>query len=130
MSAGKNHGTARTRDDVGGRRLRGALLIQPTLFQLDYRHTIFDGPRPFFDGPQEGEPGRTNRLSGQLKDIFELMRDGKRRTLDDISRATGHPPTSISAQLRHLRKKRFGAWAVSKEHLGNGLYHYWLDVSQ
>jgi hypothetical protein len=86
--------------------------------------------RPFFDGPHEGEPERTNRLSGQLKDIFELMRDGRKRTLADISAATGHPPASVSAQLRHLRKKRFGAWAVNKRHLGCGLYQYWLDVSQ
>jgi hypothetical protein len=84
--------------------------------------------RPFFDGPREAEPERTNRLSGQLKDIFELMRDGRKRTLAEIERATGHPPASISAQLRHLRKKRFGAWAVSKEHVGNGLYRYWMEL--
>ncbi len=104
--------------DVTGRR-QLSLFARPEVVSLR---------QPFFDGPQEAEPDRTERLSGQLKDIFDLMCDGRKRTLADIEHATGHPPASISAQLRHLRKKRFGAWAVSKKHLGNGLYHYWLEV--
>lgn len=35
-------------------------------------------------------------------------------TLDELSKLTHYPPASISAQLRHLRKPRFGGFAVEK----------------
>ncbi len=77
----------------------------------------------FFDGPPD-EPNRTERLSNQLEDIRRLMGDRKWRTLPEIQATTGHPPASISAQLRHLRKARFGGHIVNKRHLHNGLYEY------
>jgi len=80
-------------------------------------------PRPYFDGPSD-EPDRDERLGRQLDDIRALMRDGQWRTLAQIETATGHPPASISAQLRHLRKPRFGAHVVNKRHIGHGLYEY------
>jgi hypothetical protein len=76
-----------------------------------------------FEGPAD-EPDRTGRLSTQLEDVKKLMLDGSWRTLDRIARATGHPHASISAQLRHLRKARFGSYQVSRRHVGNGLYEY------
>jgi hypothetical protein len=42
------------------------------------------------------------------------MRDGQWRTLYEIAKATGDPETSTSAQLRHLRKPRFGGYVVEK----------------
>jgi hypothetical protein len=35
-------------------------------------------------------------------------------TLDELAKLTHYPPASISAQLRHLRKPRFGAYEVVK----------------
>lgn len=35
-------------------------------------------------------------------------------TLDELAKLTHYPPASISAQLRHLRKPRYGAFAVVK----------------
>jgi hypothetical protein len=35
-------------------------------------------------------------------------------TLDELAKLTQYPPASISAQLRHLRKPRFGGFAVVK----------------
>jgi hypothetical protein len=35
-------------------------------------------------------------------------------TLEELAKLTHYPPASISAQLRHLRKARFGAFAVVK----------------
>ena len=35
-------------------------------------------------------------------------------SLDELSRMTGYPPASISAQLRHLRKERYGAYSLGK----------------
>lgn len=58
------------------------------------------------------------------------MADGRWHTLEEISRATGAPAASVSAQLRHLRKPKFGAATVDKRHEGNGLYRYrvtWPD---
>jgi hypothetical protein len=54
------------------------------------------------------------------------MIDGLPRTLRQISNATGDPEASVSAQLRHLKKERFGGFIVEKEHVGNGLYRYWM----
>ena len=42
------------------------------------------------------------------------MRDAKWRTLKEISELTGDPEASVSAQLRHLRKERFGSHIVNK----------------
>lgn len=35
-------------------------------------------------------------------------------TLEELARLTQYPPASISAQLRHLRKPRFGSFVVEK----------------
>jgi hypothetical protein len=42
------------------------------------------------------------------------MGDGEWRTLAELSRATGIPEASASADLRHLRKSRFGGHTVNK----------------
>jgi hypothetical protein len=71
------------------------------------------------------------RLSRQLERIRELMLDGKARTLSEIAAATGDPEASASAQLRHLRKERFGSYDVRKRHRGdaaNGLYEYFINL--
>lgn len=73
------------------------------------------------------EPARDDvRLTGQLLRVFECVKDGRWRTLAEIAAATGDPPASVSAQLRHLRKDRFGGHDVRKEHVGGGLFRYRL----
>lgn len=79
-----------------------------------------------FNGPEYDDARDLVRLSHQHERIFELMRDGAWRTLAEISDITGDPPASVSAQLRHLRKPRFGAHLVEREHVGRGLYRYRL----
>lgn len=83
-----------------------------------------------FDGddyvPERDDP----RLKGQIRRIYELMRDGQWRTLHEIERITLDPAASISAQLRHLRKKRFGGHTVEREYLGSGLYQYRLLLNK
>lgn len=88
----------------------------------------FDAP-PRFNGPDYDAARDNERLTGQILRIFDLMRDGEWRTLGDIAKATGDPEASISAQLRHLRKKRFGAHGLEKDYRGNGLYAYRLIVN-
>ena len=62
-----------------------------------------------FNGPDYDPKVDRQRLTGQLLRIFTLMKDGKWRTYREIAEVTGDPENSISAQLRHLRKPRFGA---------------------
>ena len=71
------------------------------------------------------------RLRGQIARVYDLMKDGCWRTLADIEAITRDPQASISAQLRHLRKKRFGGHEVEKRPRGDridGLFEYRLIV--
>lgn len=61
------------------------------------------------------------RLAVQALDVFNLMKDGQWRTLDQISEATGHPPASVSARLRDLRGHGYD---VRKDYLRRGLWQY------
>jgi len=82
-----------------------------------------------FDGA-DYQPLRDDpRLNTQYKRIFRLMRDGVARTLSEIAKDTGDPEASVSAQLRHMRKERFGWHFVKREYLGNGLYSYALILN-
>jgi hypothetical protein len=77
-----------------------------------------------FDG-SDYQPARDDvRLDCQLDRIKACMLDGNYRTLSQIEAVTGDPAASISAQLRHLRKPRFGSFIVDKQYMGNGLYAY------
>jgi hypothetical protein len=81
-----------------------------------------------FDG-SDYIPSRDDaRLSGQLLRVWDCMKDEQWRTLREISNITGDPEASISAQLRHLRKPRFGGYDVEKEYVSNGLYKYKLLI--
>ena len=89
--------------------------------------------QPDFDGPCYKQEFDQDRLTGQIKAIFELMSDGKKRTLTEISSSTNYPESSVSAQLRHLRKDKFGNHQVEKQRRGeekNGLWEYWLIINQ
>lgn len=75
------------------------------------------------------DPERDNpRLIPQYERVRDLMLDGKWRTLGAIALETGDPTPSISAQLRHLRKKRFGGFTVDKRYVGGGLYEYHVEA--
>jgi hypothetical protein len=91
---------------------------------------IFDHPR--FDGADYNRRLDDIRLTGQLKRIVDCMRDQRWRTLSEIAQATGDPEASISAQLRHLRKERFGFNIINKQRRGlpeDGLFEYQLILN-
>lgn len=79
----------------------------------------------YFEGPAEA--GKEVRLHAQQVRILELMRDGRWRTLQEIADVTGDPTPSVSAQLRHLRKRRFGSHVVRKRNIGGGLWEYQVE---
>ncbi len=71
------------------------------------------------------------RLKRQLEVVRAVMLSasicGAWLTLEELAKITGYPPASFSADLRHLRKSRYGAYLVEKRRRGNrasGLWEY------
>jgi len=82
---------------------------------------------PHFEGSNYTPEYDHIRLAKQYEVIRDLMLDGKWRTVQEINAITGFPETSISSQIRNLRKKKFGSFTVPKRRRGNvkqGLYEY------
>jgi hypothetical protein len=53
-------------------------------------------------------------------------------TLHDLSHLTHYPEASISAQIRHLRKPKYGAFKIAKQFRGRsdeggGVFEYRLE---
>jgi hypothetical protein len=82
-----------------------------------------------FDGADYTPERDDVRLSGQILRVWEFMKDGQWRTLKQIAEATKDPEASVSAQLRHLRKERFGSHEIEREYIQNGLYKYRLIIN-
>jgi len=78
----------------------------------------------YFDGDDYNHLRDFQRLSRQIQKIYDVMRDSAWRSLRDIAEITGFSEASISAQLRNLRKKRFGSHKVDKERQPEGHYLY------
>jgi len=79
-----------------------------------------------FDGADYNRDRDDARLTGQILRVWNCVSDGGWRTLKQIAQETGDPEASVSAQLRHLRKPRFGGHTVEREYIDNGLYKYRL----
>ena len=93
---------------------------QPDLFDFAERQAQFNGPD--YD-PEKDQV----RLTGQIRRVFDCMKDARYRTLAEIADITGDLTPSISAQLRHLRKPRFGNHIVDKRRRNgetSGLWEY------
>jgi hypothetical protein len=92
-----------------------------------------DVPEANFDGPDYVPALDKARLTGQIWRVYTYMSDGRWRTLREIAAGTNDPESSISAQLRHLRKKKFGEHLVEKRRRGNreaGLFEYKLTPNR
>lgn len=66
------------------------------------------------------------RLAGQKQRVFDLMRDGRYRTLARIAEVVGGSEAGVSARLRDLRKPQFGAFDVQKRRVAGGIWEYRL----
>jgi hypothetical protein len=96
----------------------------------DNQYDLFNRAR--FNGSDYQPQFDDKRLRGQMARIYTTMKDGAWRTLAEIEAITGDPPASISAQLRHLRKRRFGSHIVEKRARGDrhiGLFEYKLELN-
>jgi len=82
-----------------------------------------------FDGETYNPALDYDRLKKQLGRVFNLMADGKWRTLGEIAAALADPEASVSARLRDLRKPKFGNYKVPRRRRGSvkaGLWEYCL----
>ena len=92
------------------------------------RNPIFYNRRTRTFGPDYEVPLDAPRIEKQHERIREYMRTVGWKTLAEIESATGDPQSSISAQLRHLRKPKFGGWVVDKRRReGHGTWEYRLS---
>jgi hypothetical protein len=85
-----------------------------------------------FDGSDYDPATDDARLTTQYARVFAVMERGEWLTLAELERLTHDPAASISAQLRHMRKERFGAHVIEKRHRGEpaaGLWEYRLAPS-
>jgi len=92
----------------------------------DDQPRLFDDV-PEFDGRTYSSEHDHARLARQLRKVAALMLDGSWRTLAEIAGAIDEPEASISARLRDLRKDRFGAYIVERQHrheAERGCYEY------
>jgi hypothetical protein len=88
---------------------------QPSLFDV----------APRFDGAVFDPAFDQDRLTSQIQRVYAAMVGGGWRTLRELAQLTGDPESSCSAQLRHLRKPRFGSYVIAKRPRGNRLEGLW-----
>ncbi len=106
---------------------------QPDLFGPRTVVSVLESPvLTRFDGADYVPVLDDQRLGAQLARIYAVMQDGTWRTLTEIAALTHDPPASISAQLRHLRKPKFGSYTVQRRTRAavRGLYEYRLDTQR
>lgn len=78
-----------------------------------------------FDGVTYSADLDHGRLNGQLKAVFDLMRDGQWRTLTTIQKFVTGSEAAISARLRDLRKEQYGGHEVERRRCDRqGLWEY------
>lgn len=77
------------------------------------------------------------RLTGQILRVFNAMKDGHWRTVQEIKEKIKidttfeDPENSIQAQLRNLRKKSFGGYIIERRRRGEpkkGICEYKLNT--
>lgn len=87
-------------------------------------------PEPHFDGSDVVRGLDHDRLTLQLEKIRRVIRDGQYRTLAELARLTGAPEASVSAQLRNLRKPRFGGLTIVRRRrtVDGGTWEYAQEV--
>ena len=65
------------------------------------------------------------RLSTQLEKIKAYLSNNQWHTLNELEAVTGYPQASISSQMRHLRKRKFGQYHIAKRRRSGGRGGTW-----
>lgn len=66
------------------------------------------------------------RLSKQMRRVYDVMKDGQKRGLEKLGRDAQCPPASASARFRDLKALGF---PMRKENLGGGHWVYFMEIS-
>ena len=80
-----------------------------------------------FSGPTYDPKHDRVRLTNQHQKVKNLMLDGQWRTIERVAALVDAPASSVSAQIRNMRKKQFGGYVVNRRVSGDrsrGLYEY------
>jgi hypothetical protein len=89
-----------------------------------------ESARPAFPGPAYVQEFDYERLSKQLRAVYLVMKDGRKRTIGEVVEAVGGgSETGVAAAIRALRQKRNGSHRIEKQRRGDpksGLWEYWL----
>lgn len=93
---------------------------------------LFDDERePDFDGRTYGRQEDHERLSNALAKVYQLMLDGKERTLREIASYANCSESGASARIRDLRKPEFKLKYpnrdVKSRRLSGGTWVYWME---
>jgi hypothetical protein len=72
----------------------------------------------------ESETQTGARENAQLEAVWQAMRDGAWRSVEEIAALVECPPASASARLRDLRKPQYGGWTVERAYVGSRLWRY------
>lgn len=70
---------------------------------------------------------RAQKLTGDLRKVFDLLCDGKAWTVKAIAETLKLPETSCSSHVRHLRKKIYGGFNIKRISITRGLSAYKLE---
>ena len=81
-----------------------------------------------FDGSDYDHKRDGIRLTGQLERVFDVMKNGQWITLRELADRSRCPEASASAQLRNLRKERFGGFEIEKKYDHMGVFFYRLKL--
>ena len=82
---------------------------------------------PDFDGDDYVADRDNARLTNQIDKVRMYMENAGYLTVKQIAADLKQPEPSVSAQIRNLRKDRFGARTVNREYRGNGCYAFKLE---
>ncbi len=83
---------------------------------------------PHFDGETYDPDLDHVRLTGQLQRVYNVMKDSRWRTLNNISVLASGPESSIGARIRDLRKPKFGEYRIDRKRdsINKGMFLYRL----
>lgn len=80
-----------------------------------------------FDGQHYDPKKDKERLTGQMRGVLECLLPGEWLTVSEISSKTNYPEPSVSAQLRNLRKVKFGGLDIPGRYReGTRIFEYRL----
>lgn len=112
--------------------LEETIYVQMTLDEIiEQEKQNFENAK--FSGSDYVPENDQKRLTGQIEEIYKVLLNTKDFdthcwwTLEELGNETGYLHTSISAQLRNLRKESFGSHIIEKRHRGDlkiGLWEY------